>query len=263
MTREDAAKLSPADLRKAMADGLWLDTTVGLGLGYLHTNVAILPEKYAFDFLLYCVRNPKPCPVIHVSEPGDPIINTVSAGSDIRDDISRYCVFEKGELVATPTSLRDYWRPDAVTFLLGCSVTFEQALINNGVPMRHHAQGSTPGVYITDIPCAPAGQFAGPVVASVRAIPGHLVSRAVEVTSRYPWGHGSPLHIGDPSLIGVDLSKPDYGDVPVFEEGDVPVFWGCGVTPQLALSEAKPEYMFSHYPAHMYVADVTSDNVPR
>lgn len=260
LTRTEAAALSPSELRSQIATGRWSGPTLGLALGYLQTNLAIVPRDLSFDFLLFCTRNPSPCPVVEVTDVGDPAIKDIAPGSDLRTDLPRYRVFENGEVVDEPNDITRYWRDDAVGFLLGCSLTFEAALLAAGVPLRHLETGRNAPVYTTNVECTPAGNFSAPLVVSMRPIPAALVSRAVQITSRYPWGHGAPVHVGDPASLGIeDLNEVDFGESPTILPGDVPVFWGCGITPQLAAARAKPAYMITHYPEHMHVADRLSE----
>lgn len=256
LSRADAATLLPRELRAAIAVERWTGPTLGLGLGHLQANLAVVPREDAFDFLLFCQRNPKPCPLIEVTDPGSPYVDAVAPRADLRDELPRYRVFRDGELVAEPRHLRDVWQDDSVGFLLGCSLTFEAALMAAGVPLRHLEAETYAPVYVTSVQCRPAGKFSGPLVVSMRPIPGELVARAVQVTSRYPWGHGAPVHVGDPAALGIeDLKAVYFGDAPVMKPGDVPVFWGCGITPQLAVETARPRYMFTHYPQHMFITD--------
>lgn len=260
LTRTDAAVLAPGVLRAEIAAGRWQGTTLGLALGHLQTNLAVVPRDYAFDFLLFCTRNPKPCPLVEVTDPGDPVVRRVAPGSDLRTDLPRYRVFHDGEVVDEPHDATSHWRDDAVGFLLGCSLTFEGALLAAGVPLRHLETDRNAPVYVTGIECEPAGAFTSPLVVSMRPIPAALVARAVQITSRYPWGHGAPMHVGEPGELGIaDLDRVDFGEPPVMRKGDVPVFWGCGITPQLAAARARPPYMITHYPEHMHVADRPSD----
>ncbi len=260
LTRAQVAELSPRDLRAAIAAERWTGPTLGLGLGYLQANLVVLPREDAYDFLLFCQRNPKPCPLVEVTDVGSPSVNVVAPGADLRDELPRYRVFRDGELASEPTSVRDDWENDAVGFLLGCSLTFESALLEAGIPLRHLAAETYAPVYVTSVQCRPAGKFAGPLVVSMRPIQADQVARAVQVTSRYPWGHGAPVHIGDPGALGIeDLDAVDFGDPPILERGDVPVFWGCGITPQLAVSNARSRYTFTHYAQHMFVTDRPSE----
>ncbi|MFE9068729.1 putative hydro-lyase [Streptomyces violaceusniger] len=254
---------TPAALRRLVADGRWTGPTAGLLDGYQQANLVIVPRDLAFDFLLYCTRNPAPCPVLAVTEPGDPVVRLGTTVADLRTDLPRYRVWHNGELTAEPHDITAHWRADAVGFLLGCSHTFEGPLRAAGVPVRYAPQSAAPPVYVTDMATRPAGRLSGPLVVSMRAIPARLVARAVEITARYPAGHGAPVHIGDPATLGIaDLARPDFGPSPVIEEGDVPVFWACGVTPQLALPAARAPYTIAHYPGHMFVFDHTVDAGP-
>jgi uncharacterized protein YcsI (UPF0317 family) len=194
---------------------------------------------------------------LEVTEPGNPLLSQIAKGADVRTDIPRYRVYIKGKLVAEVENIKDYWRKDLVAFLIGCSYTFESALLSANVPIRHIQDGRGVAVYITNIPCKPAGVFSGPTVVSMRPIPQDLVVRAVQVTSRFPATHGAPIHIGEPRKIGIsNLRKPDWGGKPGVRKGDVPVFWACGVTPQAVAMEAKPELMITHSAGHMFITDL-------
>ena len=260
LTRTEAAILSSTDLRQAIKREEWTENTLGLGLGRLQANLAVVPKEDAYDFLLFCQRNPKPCPLIEVLDVGSPIVQMAAKGADLRDELPRYRVFRNGEPVSDPYNLHDVWEDDAVAFLLGCSLTFESALLQSDIPLRHLEAGVAAPVYTTSVQCASAGKFSGPMVVSMRPIPADQVARAVQVTARYPWGHGAPVHIGDPEALGIkDLDAVDFGACPVMKPGDVPVFWGCGITPQLAAESAKSRYMFTHYAQHMFVSDRSSE----
>lgn len=260
LTRSEAAALTPSQLREAIATERWTGTTLGLGLGHLQANLAVVPREDAFDFLLFCQRNPKPVPLVEVLDAGSARVNVVAPGADLRTDLPRYRVFRDGELVSEPTDIRDEWEDDAVAFLLGCSLTFEAALLEAQVPLRHLEAEVAAPVYVTSVPCRPAGKFSGPLVVSMRPVPADLVARTVQITSRYPWGHGAPVHIGDPAGLGItDLDAVDFGEAPVMKRGDVPVFWGCGITPQLAVATAQSRYTFTHYAQHMFVTDRSSE----
>jgi len=254
---------SPRRLRELIAAGRWNGPTAGVLEGHQQANLAIVPQALAFDFLLFCNRNPKPCPVLAVTEPGDPVVRLGSTTADLRHTLPRYRVWQRGTLVAEPTDIADYWRSDAVGFLLGCSHTWEGALRDAGVPVPRAAESAAPPVYVTNRPTRPAGRLSGPLVVSMRALPGHLVARAVEVTARYPTGHGAPIHIGDPGELGIaDVHQPDFGPPPKLEPGTVPVFWACGVTPQLVLPAAEAEYVITHFAGHMFVFDHHVDADP-
>lgn len=260
LTFTEAKTLSASELRKRIRVAEWTSETVGLGLGQLQANLAIVPLEDAFDFMRFCQRNPKPCPLITVTDPGDPTSPFFAADADIRTDFPRYKVFVNGAAVSSPYDIVEHWQPDSVAFLLGCSLTFEDALLQGGVPLRHLEHDRKIPVYISNIECTPAGKFAGPMVVSLRGVPGHLVSKAAQITSRYPWGHGGPVHVGDPAALGIsDLDDVAFGEPPVLEPGDVPMFWGCGITPQLAAERARPRYMMTHYPEHMLISDRRSE----
>lgn len=244
----------PVAVRLACREGRWTGPTAGLAYGYAQANLAILPREDAFDFLRFCTRNPKPCPLLEVLDPGDPEPKLTAPGADIRTDLPKYRVYRRGELVEERTDILDLWRDDLVAFLIGCSFTFEGPLLEAGVPVRHIECGCNVPMYRTNIPCVPAGRFAGPMVVSMRPIPARLVARAVEVTARAPAFHGAPVHIGAPEALGIqDLGRPDWGDpVPIYP-GEVPVFWACGVTPQAVALASRTELLISHAPGHMFV----------
>jgi uncharacterized protein YcsI (UPF0317 family) len=252
-----------ADLRAEIRAGRFRRPTSGAAPDFVQANVAILPRDVAFDFLVFCQRNPKPCPVIEVLEAGRIEARSSAPGSDIRTDVPRYRVFRAGQLVEEPTNLEAWWRGDLVTFLLGCSFTFEHALIRSGIPLPYYGTGRNVSMFITNIPTRPVGAFAGPMVVSMRWIPSDKVVRAVQATSRFPAVHGAPVHIGDPARIGIaDPLKPDFGDAwaPASPD-DVPVFWACGVTPQAVAMASKPALMITHAPGHMFVTDLKDEDL--
>ena len=246
--------MSPADARALFRDGLVVPTT-GYSDGYAQANLMVLPKEDAFDFLLFAQRNPKPCPILGVLEPGQ-TSSDLLAGGDIRTDIPAYRVFRDGELVDEATDVTSYWRDDLVSFLIGCSFTFEGALQDNGIRVAHIDQGRNVPMFKTNVPTAPAGRFHGPLVVSMRPIPAGQVADAVRITSRYPAVHGAPVHVGDPSAIGIsDVNAPDFGEPVNIPAGHIPVFWACGVTPQAAVMASKPTLAISHAPGHMLVTD--------
>jgi len=262
MEKEQLKDITPREIRRLIREGQWRGDTSGLARGYAQANLAILPQNLAFDFLLFCQRNPKPCPLLEVTEPGNPILSQIAKGADVRTDIPRYRIYQKGKCVAQVENISEYWRKDLVAFLIGCSYTFENALLNANIPLAHIRNGMGVPVYITNIQCKPAGVFSGPMVVSMRPIPQHLVVRAVQVTSRFPATHGAPVHIGDPEKIGIsDLNAMNWGDKPRMEKSDVPVFWACGVTPQAVAMEAKPELMITHAAGHMFISDVRDEEL--
>ena len=232
-------------------------TTAGLAPGNVQANLVILPMALAHDFLRFAQANPKPCPVLAVSEPGDPRLPGLGADLDIRSDLPRYRVWRRGELVEEPFDLFDVWGDDLVSFALGCSFSFEEALVEDGIELRHITCGSNVPMYRTNIPCAPAGPFAGPLVVSMRPLKPNDAIRAIQITSRFPSVHGAPIHIGLPETIGIkDLAKPDYGDAVRVESDELPVFWACGVTPQAVIAEVRPDFSITHAPGCMLITDL-------
>jgi uncharacterized protein YcsI (UPF0317 family) len=231
--------------------------TAGLAPGYVQGNLMILPQNLAQDFLLFCQRNPQPCPILAVSEPGNPFLPSLGADLDIRTDIPSYRVWKEGVMVAEPDEIGDVWRDDLVSFLLGCSFSFEQALTEAGVPIRHIEQGCNVPMYRTNIPTEAAGVFHGPMVVSMRPMKPADAIRAVQVTSRFPRVHGAPVHLGMPEQIGIqDLQRPDFGDPVEIKEGELPVFWACGVTPQSVAMAARPPFCITHSPGSMLITDL-------
>jgi len=230
--------------------------------GHVQANLVILPKEFALDFTLFCLRNPQPCPILEVLDPGDPQVREIATDADICTDLPAYRIFQNGELVEEREEITEYWRNDLVTFLIGCSYTFEEALVRGGVQIRNYLQRKDPGIYISSILCRPAGIFSGPMVVTMRPILPHLVSRAVQITSRFPKAHGAPVHVGDGALIGIpDLTKIDFGEIPEMEEGEIPVFWGCGITPQMAAMESRIPFMITHKPCHMFISDLTIEEL--
>ena len=253
---EAAPAEAAAAIRSAIRRGEITGHTSGLAERHVQGNLVILPRALADDFMRYCQRNPKPCPVLAVSEPGDPALPALGAGIDIRSDVPRYRVWRRGELVDEPTDITALWRDDLVSFVLGCSFSFEQALRDEGLALRHVDEGKNVAMFRTAIPTVPAGPFAGPLVVTMRPLRAAAAIRAVQITSRFPDVHGAPVHLGDPALIGIeDLAKPDYGDAVDVRPDEIPVFWACGVTPQAALQAARPPFCITHAPGAMLVTD--------
>ncbi|CEH31403.1 hypothetical protein AM501_16240 [Aneurinibacillus migulanus] len=251
------AILTPTEARALIREGKWNRPTSGMAAGYTQANLAILKKELAFEFLLFCQRNPKPCPVLDVTEAGSPVPKLIAPDADIRTDIPAYRVYRHGELVDEVTDILSYWEDDMVAFLLGCSFTFEQAMLKNDIPVRHIEEDCNVPMYQTNIPCIKAGRFEGPMVVSMRPVPEKDVVRAVQVTSRFPAVHGAPVHVGNPASIGIrDIHQPDFGDRVTVKEGEVPVFWACGVTPQAVAMHMKPEIMITHAPGHMFITDM-------
>jgi uncharacterized protein YcsI (UPF0317 family) len=244
------------EVRQLARSGELTGPTAGLALGYVQANLVVVPRPLAFDFLLFCQRNPKPCPLLDVTEPGDPEPRLVAPGADLRTDLSGYRVYRDGALAGEPANVESLWRQDLVGFLLGCSFTFESALLQAGLPLRHLEMGCNVPMYRTNIPCKPAGVFNGPMVVSMRPLSPAQAIRAVEICSSFPRAHGAPVHWGDPGAIGIrDLGKPDFGDPVDVRAGEVPVFWACGVTPQAVAMNCKPPFLITHKPGHMFVTD--------
>jgi uncharacterized protein YcsI (UPF0317 family) len=247
----------PKEIREAIRLGKWTTVTAGLAPGFVQANLVVLPREHAYDFLLFCQRNPRPCPLIEVSDAGSPEPQWVAPGADLRTDLPKYRIYRDGELAEELTDITPYWRDDLVAFLLGCSFTFERALMDAGIPVRHIEAGHNVSMWRTSLACRPAGRFHGPMVVSMRPIPNELVPKAVTVTARFPMAHGAPVHVGDPTAIGIrDLSRPDYGDPTLIRAGEVPVFWACGVTPQAVALASRPPFIITHSPGHMFLTDL-------
>ncbi|MEM8871999.1 MAG: putative hydro-lyase [Pseudomonadota bacterium] len=255
-----AAALGSEDIRGRIRRGMFDGHTSGLAAGKLQCNLAILPEAYALDFLRFCQRNPKPCPLVGVGDTGDPALPTLGEDIDIRTDVPRYRIFHDGELTGEVSDIRDLWRDDFVTVALGCSFTFENALIQTGIPLRHVNLGQNVSMFRTNIDLRSAGPFSGKMVVTMRPIPFDRVEQAREISARFPHAHGTPIAIGDVSALGIrDLSTPDYGDPVEIKRDEVPVFWACGVTPQNVLRAANLPLCITHAPGHMLITDVAED----
>jgi uncharacterized protein YcsI (UPF0317 family) len=252
-------RADPAAARRAIRSGGFTGYTAAIAPGRVQANVCVLPRSFAEDFLLYCQRNPQPCPLLARSDVGDPRLPTLAADLDIRTDIPRYHVFRDGELVEEVTDITSYWRNDLVTFALGCSFSFEEALLNAGLRLKFLEKNDVAGVYVTTIPTLSAGPFAGPLMVTMRAFRPADAIRAIQITSRFPNVHGAPIHIGKSEAIGVDLARryQNVGDGEVADD-ELPVFWACGLTPQLAVKNAKPPLCITHAPSSMLITDLTN-----
>ena len=247
----------PRDARRAIRSGQYTGWTANVAPGHVQGNLAILPGDWAAEFLRFCQLNPKPCPIIGMSDMGDPMIHSLGEGLDIRTDVPSYRVWRDGELVEEVTDIRSLWQKDFVAFVLGCSFSFEGALLEAGVPLRHIARGDGVPMYLTNIDNAPAGRFGGQLVVSMRPFTPANAIRATQITSRFPNVHGAPVHIGLPHLIGIDdISRPFEGPPTEIMDDELPVFWACGVTPQSAIRQAKPPIAITHNPGHMVVTDL-------
>lgn len=245
-------------VRGAIRTGAYTSHTAGLGPGYLQANLAIMPHANALDFMRFCQRNPKPCPLTGVSDTGNPMMFTLGADIDIRKDVPAYNIYRNGVLDGSVTDITDLWQDDFVAFALGCSFTFEHALTQAGISLWHIDHDKTVPMYRSGIDTVPAGPFSGKMVVSMRMIPETRVDEVAAISRRYPLAHGAPVHWGDPAGIGIhDLSAPDWGDAAPEVPGHVPVFWACGVTPQVAIETAGLPICITHKPGHMLITDVS------
>jgi uncharacterized protein YcsI (UPF0317 family) len=248
--------------RLRIRTGAFTGPTSGLAPGNVQANLVILPKALAHDFLRFAQANPRPCPVLAVSEAGDPRFPTLGAELDIRTDLPLYRVWRNGELIAEPADVRDVWRDDLVSFAIGCSFSFEEALIEAGIEVRHIARGTNVPMYRTNIPCVSAGVFSGPMVVSMRPMKPAAAIRAVQITTRFPSVHGAPVHLGFPASIGIaDIGKPDYGDAVPIAADEMPVFWACGVTPQAVIAQVRPEFCITHAPGSMLITDLRNTSL--
>ena len=256
------AALAPAEARARFRAGERVPTS-GWADGFAQANLVSVPREAAYDLLLFCQRNPKPCPLLDVTEPGS-WTTPLAPGADLRLDLPGYRVWQDGRLVDEPADVLEWWADDLVTFLLGCSYTFETALLQAGVPVRHLEQGRNVPMYRTARECRPAGRLSGPLVVSMRPVPSELVPTAVQVTALVPAVHGAPVHVGNPASLGIDdLGTPDYGDPVEVRPGEVPVFWACGVTPQAVIEQARLPFALTHAPGHMFVTDLADAELRR
>lgn len=253
---------TPLELRREIRAGRFTGPTAGQAPGYVQTNVVILPAADAVDFAEFCRRNPRPCPVVEQTEPGSPVPRRSAQDADLRSDVPRYRVFRGGlpESIE-PENVAGLWRDDLVAFLLGCSFTFESALIAAGLEVRHQTEGCNVPMYRTNVACQPAGKFAGPLVVSMRPFRPEQIEMARQATALFPAMHGAPIHAGDPGALGIaNLGRPDFGDAVTVRAGEVPVFWACGVTPQLALAAARPDLAITHSAGCMFVTDLREED---
>lgn len=254
--------IQPHKLREMISNGELTDPTSGMAKGYVQANVVILPSSYAYDFLKFCFRNPKTCPLLDVSEKGSTTFPFYGKQADISTEVAEYRVYRYGELVESPTNVSHLFNDDMVSFLIGCSFTFEHALLEADIPIRHIEEDHNVPMFITDIPAEPSGEFAGNITVSMRPMTMQQAIKATEITTHFKNMHGTPLHIGDPSKIGIDnITRPDFGEPATIKENEVPVFWGCGVTPQSIALDAKPELMITHAPGHMFITDILNSQI--
>lgn len=255
-------QMTPREVRQLIREGKYTDQTSGMCPGYAQANLVVLPKELAYDFLLFAQRNPRPCPLLEVSDMGSRTLHEIADGADIARDIPKYRIYEKGELTGEYTDVSQFWRDDFVSFLIGCSFSFEGDLLAADVPVRQIEEHRNVPMYNTNIPCRSAGVFHGNMVVSMRPIPYELVPKAVLITGQMPRVHGAPIHIGNPEYIGIhDLEHPDYGEMVTIRDGEVPVFWPCGVTPQNVIMQSRPDFVITHAPGHMLITDVKNVNL--
>lgn len=253
----DYTTMEPAAVRRLIREGKITTQTSGMCAGYAQANLVILPKELAYDFLLFTQRNPRSCPILEVSDVGSRKLHFIAEDVDLAKDFPKYRIYKKGVLAGEYTDVEEFWQEDFVSFLIGCSFSFEAALLEAGVPVRHIEEGRNVPMYKTSIPCTPAGIFHGNMVVSMRPLPYDQIVKATLVTADMPRVHGTPIQIGDPTAIGIrDLNHPDFGDMVTIHEGEVPVFWPCGVTPQNVVMDTKPDLVITHAPGHMLITDV-------
>ncbi|MCG2776795.1 MAG: putative hydro-lyase [Desulfobacterales bacterium] len=253
--------LTPTQLRKLIRTGEWTKPTTGVAPGFVQANLVMFPQEEAFHFLLFCVRNPKPCPILDVLEPGK-VEPNIAQGADLRTDLPRYRIFEQGKLKDEVEDVRNVFHDEMVSFLLGCSFSFEAALVAAGVPVRNLEEDKNVSMYITNRDCQPAGPFSAPLVVTMRPMKPAEAVRAIQVTTRFHLTHGAPVHMGSPEGIGIkDLGRPDFGDPVTIRSGEIPVFWACGVTSQLAATSVSLPLVVTHAPGHMFVSDLRDEHL--
>ncbi|MBO0703020.1 MAG: putative hydro-lyase [Candidatus Dormibacteraeota bacterium] len=258
----DLRGATPAEVRSLIRTGRYTGPTSGLCLGHLQANLAILPREAADEFRAFCEANSRPMPLVEVTAPGDPEPAHTAPGADLRTDLPRYRVYRNGQPAGDPTDIRDLWQEDFVGFLLGCSFSAENRLLEAGVRLRHLEAGRNVPMFVTSIACTPVGRFHGPMVVSMRPIRRDQVDLAARVTEELPLAHGAPIQVGEPEKLGIrDIARPDFGDPVPPEEGEVPVFWACGVTPQAVLMAVRPPLAITHAPGHMFIADTPECDV--
>ncbi len=249
--------LDPGQLRRLCRQNHFSGATAGMAPGFIQANLVILPADWADSFRRFCQLNSKPCPLLEVVSAGSPRTMILAQDADLRTDLPRYRVFRHGDLIDEPPSIETYWREDFVSFLLGCSFSFDEALQAAGIEVRHVVESKNVPMYCTNVICKPVGAFESPLVVSMRPLSPDQVNSAITITHNFPLAHGAPVHIGDPESIGIDdLSRPDYGDSVTIKPGEVPVFWACGVTPQVAIAAARPPIAITHCPGSMFVSDL-------
>lgn len=258
---ENGTKQTPGFVRQQIREGKITVPTAGMCAGYAQANLVILPKDYAEDFKQFAANNPKPCPILEIMD-GSPLVHDMGEGANIVTDIPKYFIYKNGVKTDEVTDAAPYWEDGFVGFLIGCSFSFEEALLKAGIDVRHISEGCNVPMFKSSIPCTPAGVFKGPMVVSMRPMTPENAQKAKEITARYPNVHGGPIQIGDPERIGIkDISRPDYGDPVPVREGEIPVFWACGVTPQAAVENAKPPIVITHAPGYMFITDIPNDKL--
>lgn len=258
----DYSNMKPLEVRKLISEGKITGQTSGMCLGYAQANLVIVPKDIAYDFLLFTQRNPKSCPLLEVGDVGDKFLKYLGKDINIAKDIPKYRIYKKGELIGEYTDIEKFWREDFVSFLIGCSFSFESELLEVDIPVRHIEEGCNVPMFKTNINCNEAGIFKGKMVVSMRPIPKDKIVKSVLVSGSMPKVHGAPIHIGNPEDIGIkDINKPDFGDKVTIKEGEVPVFWPCGATPQSVIMNVKPEIVITHSPGHMLITDIKNVNL--
>lgn len=254
--------MKPSEVRQLIREEKITGPTSGMCAGYAQANLVILPKNLAYDFLLFTQRNPRACPILEVSDEGSRKLKYMGRDIDIATDFPKYRIYKKGVLAGEYTNVSQFWKDDFVSFIIGCSFSFEAELLEAGVTVRHIEENKNVPMYNTNIACEPAGIFKGNMVVSMRPLPYDQVIKAVNITAGMPRVHGAPVHISDPQAIGInDIDKPDYGDSVTIKPGEVPVFWPCGVTPQNVIMNTKPDFVITHAPGHMLITDVKNINL--
>ncbi|MDU1069234.1 MULTISPECIES: putative hydro-lyase [Clostridium] len=258
----DCSKMNPYEVRRLIRNEEIIEPTAGMCAGYAQANLVILPKELAYDFLLFTQRNSKSCPILEVGDVGDKIMKFLGEDIDITTDIPKYRVYEDGIMTGEYTNIKDFWRDDFVSFLIGCSFSFESDLLEENITIRHIEEKCNVPMYITNIDCVPAGIFNGKMVVSMRPLPYSEIVKSVLISGSMPKVHGAPVHIGDPNIIGIkDINKPHFGDRVTIKEGEVPVFWPCGVTPQSVIMNVKPKIVITHAPGHMLITDIKNSSL--
>jgi len=254
--------MTPTEFRKKVRNNEYQKPTAGMCPGYAQTNLIVLPWEDAYDFLLFAQRNPKPIPILEVTEVGSRELQTLGNDIDVATDFPKYRIYRNGKMVDEYLSVVDFWREDLVSFLIGCSFSFEDLLVDAGIEIRHITEKANVPMFNTNIPLKQAGKFSGNMVVSMRPIKSSQIATAVNVTNRLPGVHGAPIQIGNPAEIGIyDLAHPDYGDAVTINENEIPVFWACGVTPQAAVMASKPKFAITHSPGHMLITNISNKDL--